>query len=233
MYSVIYTEELWGKSMACSKGHTLWLHQINQLRASLQSLPDTNPNNIIQHFFTKAMETEFKSESNQFRRTLKQLLSIAVQQPLTTTSPRQQAALVLASVVKANILSQIRLADIRNQAVFQVYGKCGITLETYFERYSSPPGTTQQNEAYAKVAHGNAICNAESIRLLTDLLSYMQFLKRVYVVKQLMSTDSDATACTLNWVGFMWHARIRSHGMSDLIWELFLDLWYYSEVIAD
>lgn len=221
--------------MACSKGHALWLDQISKLRASVQSLLDTNPNNIIQHFFTQAMETEFKSESNQFRRTLKQLLSIAVQQPLTTTSPREQAALVLASVVKVkvNILSQIRLADIRNQAVFQVYGKCGVTLETYFERYSSPPGNTQQNQAYAKVAHGNAICNAESIRILTDLLVYMQFLKRVYVVKQMMFNDSGATACTLNWVGFMWHARIRSHGMSDLIWELFLDLWYYSEVIAD
>tara|TARA_B110000091_G_scaffold3186_1_gene3160 strand:+ start:6524 stop:7180 length:657 start_codon:yes stop_codon:yes gene_type:complete len=218
--------------MACSKGHVLWLHQINKLRASLQSLPDTNPNNIIQHFFTQAMETEFKSESVQFRRTLKQLLSIAVHQPLTM-SPRQQAASVLASVVKTNILSQIRLADIRNQAVFQVYCKCGVTLDTYFERFSSPPGNPQQNKAYAKVAHGNAICNAESIRRLTELLVYMQFLKRVYVVKQLMSTDSGATAGTLNWMGFMWHARISSHGMSDLIWELFLDLWHYSEVIAD
>ena len=218
--------------MACSKGHELWLQQINKLRASMQSLPDTAPNNIIEHFFTQAMETEFKSESIQFRRNLKNILGIAVHQTLTT-SPRRQAAEVLSSVVQANILSQIRLADIRNQAVFQVYCKCGITLDTYFERFSSPPGTPQQNEAYARVAHGNAICNAESIRLLTDLLMYMQFLKRIYVVKHLLSTGTTATACTLNWVGLMWSAHITAHGMSVLIWELFLDLWHYNDVITD
>lgn len=218
--------------MECSKGHELWLEQIHRLRTSMGTLSDTDPNNIVEHFFTQAMETEFSSESIQFRRNLKKILSVAVHQTVSD-SPRHQAALVLSTVVQADILPQIRLADIRNQAVFQVYCKCGITLDTYFERFSSPPGTPPQNKAYAKVAHGNAICNAETIRLLTDLLMYMQFLKRIYVVKRILSHSTSSTACTLNWVGFMWSAHITTHGMSDLIWELFLDLWHYNEVITD
>jgi hypothetical protein len=219
-------------SNECESGHRLWIEQVQRLQESLTTLHNTDPCNIIEHFFTQAINTEFASESAEFQNTLKKLLSVSVRQKLDVNS-RQHAADVLAQIYSHRLLNQIRLSDIRNHAVFQIYSKCGIAVDTYFERFSSPPGSSAQNTAYSKVAHGNAICNAETTKILSNVLTYFQFLKRVNVVKQ--QTIGHHAICSqshLNWVGTMWLATIKEKSLSELIWELFLDLWSYNEAIT-
>jgi len=219
-------------SKLCEDGHIIWMGQVNKLTESLKRLNNTEPCNIIEHFFTQAINSEFASESSEFKNVLKKILSLSVRQPVHESS-RQHAANVLSKIYNHRILNQIRLSDIRNHAVFTIYSKCGIAVDTYFERFSSPPGSDAQNNEYSKVAHGNAICNAETTKLLSNILTYFQFLKRVNEVKkQILDVETTCSPSRLNWMGAMWLAAIQEKSLSDLIWEHFLDLWYYNEAIT-
>lgn len=219
-------------SKQCNDGHCLWTDQVKKLKESLSTLNNTDPCNLLEHFFTQAINSEFASESSDFIDILKTILSISVRETVNTNS-RQHAADVLSKIYKHNILDKIRLSDIRNHAVFKIYSKCGIAVDTYFERFSSPPGSVAQNTAYSKVAHGNAMCNAEDTKILTNILTYFQFLKRVNLVKQhVTGINESCSASNLNWMGTMLLSAIKEKSLSELIWELFLDLWYYNEAIA-
>ena len=209
------------------KGHQLWLEQLKRLRQSIQQLSDTSPSNIVEHFFSQAMSLDFPSETDEFKTTVKKMRLIAVLRT-DCDNIRQTAAAIVAKIYPVTFRSKIQLADIRNLAVFQVYCKCGVTVDTYFERFSSPPDTPQENAAYATVAHGNAMCNAETTKTLSDILLFMQYLKRVLCVKRCLKDGRyKTTAYTLNWMGTMWSAHIKEQNLSLLIWELFLDLHYY------
>lgn len=208
-------------------GHQLWVEQLGRLSQSIEQLSDTNPSNISEHFFSKAIEQDFPIESDIFKSKVKAMMLTAVQQPLTT-SIRECAVSIVAAHYPITFLSPIRLADIRNLAVFQVYCKCGVTVDTYFERFSSPPGTVAENTEYAEIAHGNAVCNAESTKALSDVLQYIQYIKRVLLIQQCLKTkDFKTTSYNLNWIGTMWLAHIKEQNLSLLIWELFLDLYHY------
>ena len=217
-------------------GHKIWLYQIEKLRKSMQTLTCTNPGNIIEHFFTQAMENEFCSESTAFKTILKQILTCAIHYT-QTGSCSESAAIILQQVTgqtkndAERRQNNFRLADIRNYAVFNMYMRKGITIDTYFERFSSPPGSKCQNEAYARVAHGSAVCNADQTSKLADTLTYLQFIKRVLIVKQLLSDPTlTVSAGQLNWIGSMMVAKVEDTNLSTLIWELFVDIFNYENL---
>jgi hypothetical protein len=208
-------------------GHTLWLEQIAKLRKSMETLKSTDNNNIIEHFFTQAMENEFENESIAFKATLKELLSAAVIYN-SAQSPSENAAVILKKITKSSF-PKIRLADIRNYAVFNMYMRCGVTVDTYFERFSSPPGSLQQNSAYSKIAHGGSIANAADTAKLADLLTFLRFLKRVFVVKRmLVDPNFVVKPSQLDWIGQMMVSHIKETNLSTLIWDLFLDIYNYN-----
>ena len=208
-------------------GHKLWLEQIHKLRKSMETLKSTDNNNIIEHFFTQAMENEFENESIAFKATLKQLLSAAVLHN-STRSPSENAAVILKKITKSSF-PKIRLADIRNYAVFNMYMRCGVTVDTYFERFSRPPGTLQQNSAYSKIAHGGSIANAADTSRLANLLTFLRFLKRVFVVKRmLVDPNFVVKPSQLDWIGQMMVSHIKETSLSILIWDLFLDIYNFN-----
>jgi hypothetical protein len=208
-------------------GHNLWLEQIHKLRKSMETLSCTDNNNIIEHFFTQAMENEFEHESITFKATLKELLSAAVIYN-STQSPSESAAFILKKITNLSF-PKIRLADIRNYAVFNMYMRCGVTVDTYFERFSSPPGTEAQNSAYSKIAHGGSIANAEDTSELDNLLTFLRFLKRVFVVKRMLVNPKTVTKTyQLDWIGQMMVSHIKETNLSMLIWDLFLDVYNYN-----
>jgi len=208
-------------------GHTLWLEQIAKLRKSMETLSCTDNNNIIEHFFLGAMENEFENESIAFKSTLKELLSAAVIHN-STQSPSKSAAFILKKITKLSF-PKIRLADIRNYAVFNMYMRCGVTVDTYFERFSSPPGTETQNSAYSKIAHGGSIANAADTSRLANLLTFLRFLKRVFIVKRmLVNPEIVIKPYQLDWVGVMMVSYLKETNLSMLIWELFLDIYNYN-----
>jgi hypothetical protein len=208
-------------------GHKLWLEQIHKLRRSMETLSCTDNNNIIEHFFTQAMENEFENESIAFKATLKELLSAAVLHN-STQSPSNSAAYVLKNITKLSF-PKIRLADIRNYAVFNMYMRCGVTVDTYFERFSSPPGTEAQNSVYLNIAHGGSITNAADTSKLAILLTCFRFLKRVFVVKRmLVDPNFVVKSSQLDWVGQMMVSHVKESSLSMLIWDLFLDIYNFN-----
>ena len=140
---------------------------------------------------------------------------------------QQRSANIIKSLgLYTPILNHIRLSDLRNKAVFDVYRQCGIHVDTYFERYSSPPGTVDENECYSRIAHGDARATATQTVHLSNVLNWMQILKRFFLVYDSLTVEQDFNKTNLNWIGAMWKGRIEQRSLGDLVWELFLDLWY-------
>lgn len=217
--------------MQCEQQHRIWCEQVQKLNTSLDTLSETSSENILSHFFLKAVENECAHELESVKSTVKDLLHTAIRMaPSCTGSVRLRAIRILHTLLPPTpILASIRLADIRNVAVFEMYKRCGITIDTYFERYSSPPGTLNQNEVYAQIAHGNAKGNGRQLQQVTDILLYIQLLKRFFYVYD-MVTHVERVPCsgkTLNWCGAMWVCHVEEHALSDLIWELYIDIWTY------
>jgi len=210
-------------------GHILWLEQIVKLRKSIETLKSTDINNILEHFFIMAMEKEFVNESIAFKSVLKESLSAAVLFNSDTT-PSKSAAFILKQTIKQSF-PKCRLSDIRNFAVFNMYMRSGVTVDTYFERFSSPPGTALQNSVYSQIAHGHAVCNADDTSKLADLLTYMQFLKRVFIVKKMLSDPEIVVLPSqLDWIGAMMTSHVQENSLSMLIWTLFIDIYNYDSV---
>ena len=58
--------------------------------------------------------------------------------------------------------------------------------------------------------------------------TYLQFIKRVLIVKQLLSDPTIAVSTgQLNWIGSMMVAKVEETNLSTLIWELFVDIFNY------
>lgn len=213
--------------MNCEEEYRVWETQVFKLQRSLGTLVNTDPNNLIQHFFLQAIQQEFSTELESNKNTIKAILCTAVQEaPRLSGNVRQRAAAIIQRFHPASLLHRVRLADIRNKAVFDIYRQCGVTTDTYFERYSSPPGTEEQNACYSHIAHGNAQASAKQTTTLSNVLTWMQVAKRFFVVYDSIHGSTVLTKYNLNWIGAMWKCHVDDKSLGDLIWELFLDLWY-------
>jgi hypothetical protein len=214
------------RAMDCNKEHQRWLSQVEKLKGSMGELTNTDPKNLLQHFFLQVIEIEFSSVLETHKIAIKTLICNAVSQSRQLVGTvRERAAQVIKQTRVTELLPRIRLTDIRNKAVFEVYKNCGVTVDTYFERYSSPPGSAEQNVMYSQIAHGAATATARETVELANILLWMQILKRFFTVYDSLTLDVELTPCTLNWVGAMWLRHVRERSLGDLVWELYLDLW--------
>jgi len=215
--------------MDYSAEHLLWTEQVEKLRNSVSNLSMTEPKNVLQHFFLQALDKELSNSPERVQVLAKSIVCKALELMNTISGTiRQQSAIILRHFIQTPVLNNIQLVDIRNIAVFEIYQRCGQTTDTYFDRYSSPPGSAEQISAYIHIAHGPASASAEETITLSSILLYMQILKRFFVVNNIVnSVDSVPSVITLNWLGAMWGAHVRERSMGDLVWELFLDVWHY------
>lgn len=216
--------------MDFDKQHLVWKQQLKKLVDSKTHLMNTGRNNILSNFFSQAIENEFQTESDSFRTRIKALLNKAstIASDLEGTC-RERAVQVLP--FDEPIFCEINLNDIRNMILFEIYKRCGVVLDSYFERYSSPPGTTEQNQIYLSIAHGNAKCTAiwtEKLRFTVTALVLLKRFFLVYDVFQGKQLELDQT--NLNWFGTSWIGHIANKNLADLIWNIFLDLWTYEKL---
>lgn len=217
--------------MNCAAQHELWVSQLKVLKEECARLSETEPRNVLEHFFLQAAETELVNELEHVKKKTKKMICYALEHLESITgSYRQRAAAVLKQFMDQSIIHHINLSDLRNIAVFEIYKHCAITVDTYFERYSSPPGNAAQNTVYNQMAHGHAIATAENTVLLGTILMYMQILKRVFVVFDAVFNDIETSKLTLNWIGAMWACHIDEKKLGDLVWELFLDVCVYENL---
>ena len=215
--------------MDFDKQHTVWLEQVQKLIASDNELQQTDSKNILCHFFSQVIERDFCHELEPIKQKIKKIVRVAIESaPQLSGSHRERAAAVFTKVssLEEPILDNIRLNDIRNLVVFELYKRCGVTLDTYFERYSSPPGSDRQNHMYLSIAHGRAMCTAMWTQKLSYIVNAMQILKTVFLVYDIFSgVDVTVNSSYLNWHGAKWMIHTKQKGLGDLIWNLFLDLW--------
>ncbi len=211
--------------------HSLWLNQIQKLKEQMHSLTSTDPKNLIQHFFIQALESEFANELETQKTIIKKIMSHAIEHCNTVEGTvREKSAKILKECLTNfdPMLSYINLTDIRNFIVFEVFKQCRITLDTYFERYSSPPGSDFQNIIYNKIAHGQAKASALNTKRVCNIIVYMQLLKRFFLIYDFLNDDTiQLKNYDINWIGAMWTHHIEETSLGDLIWSLFLDIWYY------
>ena len=210
--------------------HSIWIEQVGKLVKSKVSLAETNQNNILSNFFSQAIESEFRNELDTFKTSIKHLLLHASERaPQITGTTRERAAMILPKTEP--VFPNIRLSDIRNMVVFEIYKRCGHATETYFERYSSPPGTREQNQVYSAIAHGNAKCTAQWTEKIRYLITALTLLKRFFTVYDTFNNQSiTLTSSNLNWFGTSWVSHIDNRGLGDLVWDIFLDLWTYENL---
>jgi len=213
--------------MDCPSQHLVWLEQVAKLKTSVFDLSHTSPQNVLQHFFLRAVERELENELETDKTMAKALICLASCSTVAG-STRQRSVHILRQLFKAKGLKDIRLVDIRNRAVFEIYKRCGISIDTYFDRYSSPAGSPVQIAAYLSIAHGSSIASALETQNLSRLLLFMQLLKRFFVVLDLVNgLDFQPGPETLNWIGAMWAHTVQEKSLGDLVWKLFLDVWHY------
>lgn len=137
------------------------------------------------------------------------------------------------------LLGKIYLSDIRNKIVFELWSQHRHMIDEKWTPSTSPPGTEEQKAMYKKVAHciGGKIQDPKNIEKLGSLLTWMHFLKLVYHVKVYLSRDEleddydtgDNTYTFNTFSGACLH-KYNSKGLTDLIWELFLDVYTYDNV---
>ena len=219
--------------MEWEKEHETWKIQIHKLIESKNQLRETEPLNILVHFFSQVVEAEFKMELDANKSNLKILIRNAIEMAVvSSSSPRLLAAQCVYNIFKEPILDKIRLADLRNIIVFEIYKRCGITLDTYFERYSSPPGTEAQNAGYSKIAHGNAMCTAENVVQLNHIVVFIFVLKRLFSVYDVfVGKTTEMQPDVFNWIGHAWACHVSTKCLSDLVWSTYLDLWEYEQIV--
>lgn len=208
----------------------MWSSEVHNLMKTIDELKKTNPDNIISDFCRQSVEHEFCHELTAWKSKLCRLMELAVaRRHEYEGSARDRAAqsLVRSRTHASFSLETIRLADIRNMVVFELYKRCNVTLDTYFERYSSPPGTEVQNEMYARIAHGSARGGtAEATQHLWSIVMSMQVLKRFFHISDVLDkryTMGDVSHA-LTSIGNMWMHHIRTYSLGDLIWQIFLDV---------
>ena len=221
--------------MELDKQHDVWKHQMQKLIASNHQLKETDSTNILIHFFTQVIERDFCNELETTKQQIKQVTTLAIQMaPTIHGAIRSRAAGVLTKLMplKEPIIQNVRLNDLRNILVFEIFKRCGITIDTYFERYSSPPGTAEQSATYIKIAHGKATCTAEWSNKLSFVINIMELLKTVFLVYDIFTGVGTATnPANLNWHGIKWSFYVDQHGLGDLVWNTFLDVWEYEHSV--
>ena len=64
--------------MNCNSQFELWKDQVQKLKNSMTSLSETEPKNVLQHFFLQAAETELKSELEPVKDLMKEIICCAI-----------------------------------------------------------------------------------------------------------------------------------------------------------
>ena len=104
--------------------HRVWVQQVEKLISSKRQLQQTGASNMLFHFFSQVIERDFKHELEPTRRRLKRLTQTAVElAPTMSGSTRDRAAAVLGKVLPLDesVIDSIRLNDLRNVVVFEMF----------------------------------------------------------------------------------------------------------------
>ena len=153
--------------------------------------------------------------------------------------PRQAAARI---IKQSNVewpdsfLGRVYLSDIRNFVVFELWSQHQHVIDAKWTP-GKGRGDEAQNEAWTNALGtiGAKIQNPKDSSRLSNLLTYIHFLKLIHHVKAYLEQkegeyDSGDNIYTFNTISGACLHKYNNEGMPKLIWELFLDVWHYDNV---
>tara|TARA_B110001452_G_scaffold252224_1_gene241931 strand:- start:453 stop:971 length:519 start_codon:yes stop_codon:yes gene_type:complete len=160
-------------------------------------------------------------ELEQWRSLAKRIVwnSFHAHNPIRETCPNQVSGL----------LKKMRLTDIRNRIAFSIYRCLNVAIDTSFERSYNANAPNHQIKTFENMAHGVALVkSAIDIATLNNVLQWTHLIKMTKQIQQITQQQPQQQqalhSCTV-----FWYLHIKEHGLSSLIWELFIDVYNYDQ----
>ena len=201
----------------------------NNINKSRADLPD-----LLYNFFSQFIRATMGTFNDPFKSMMQKLIYEE-----QSGTPRQIAAKIIKSIDYLEwpdkLSGRIYLSDIRNQIVFVLWRQHRHMIPAQWTPENITNGTEEQNKTYKDIAHciGSKILDPKDHERLSSLLVWMHFLKLVCHVKIYLNQNEGETYETYDnyfifntFSGGCLH-KYNDSGMSNLIWELFLDVWHY------
>ena len=214
--------------------HKTLVENIFKLKENLQT-SKADKFDIIYNFFSQFIQ----ATTSNFNAIFKEIVKEAIYTDYSNLSGREMATRIIKEhdiawpttflSTKEN-KSRIYLSDIRNQIVFVFWSQYQHMIPAEHLPYTQPPGTEEQNKTYKKIAHvfGGRNLDPKDSERINILLEWVHHLKLIHLVmNNLEDIKSEENIDIINTCSCSWLHIYNKYGMQKLIWELFLDIWYY------
>lgn len=215
------------------------LHQnfIDNLSELEKNIKDSSADMVdnLYNFFSQFIRITTGSFTEEF----KPMVRKAIYEDYYEDDPRQAAARI---IKQSNVewpdsfLGRVYLSDIRNFVVFELWSQHQHVIDAKWTP-GKGRGDEAQNEAWTNALGtiGAKIQNPKDSSRLSNLLTYIHFLKLIHHVKAYLEQkegeyDSGDNIYTFNTISGACLHKYNNEGMPKLIWELFLDVWHYDNV---
>jgi len=214
--------------------HENFISNLSELEKNIKdSNADTSDN--LYNFFSQFIRITTGSFTEEF----KAMVRKAIYEDYYDDDPRQTAARIIKSSGVEwpdSFLGRVYLSDIRNFVVFEMWSQHQHMIDAKWTP-GKGMGDEAQNEAWANALGtiGAKIQNPKDSSRLSNLLTWMHFLKLIHHVKMYLDQkegeyDSGDNIYTFNTISGACLHKYNNEGMPKLIWELFLDVWHYDNV---
>ncbi len=198
---------------------------------------DVCTEDLLYNFFSQLIT---HTELTTFDDTFKSMVKSAIYEEYDNTRQRETASRIVKRFCIdlpepwpekfiSGPIPRIFLADIRNQIVFVLWSQHKHMVDTKWLPHTNPSDNEQQNVDYKKAAHtfGGRMLDPLDIERLHKLLTWTHYIKMILFVKHHIRDEADMPIELLNTCSGSWLHQYNKHGMGSLIWEQFLDVWYY------
>ncbi len=208
------------------KLHSMFVQNIQVLLQNIKHSKADQDDNLY-NFFSQFIQASIGMDD-----CFKSMVMRMIYTDYSHMSARQAAAHVIKSTdvewPDAFLIHRIYLSDIRNQVVFEFW--CNFQHVIPAQWMPEPYGTVEQNQDYRKALNptGSRMLDPKDSERISMLLQWIHFLKLIHYVKNNIDNINydhhGLSTCCGSWLYFY-----NKHDMTRLIWELFLDVWYYDK----
>jgi hypothetical protein len=205
-----------------------WLQETRILLNTIEAHEDTQPNAIIYHFMTQCIRAQFSRELEDFYDSAGTMIRAAID----TDAP--PAEIVFDVLQHRSICPNICVSDIRNLIVFEALSKCGVILDTYFDRELAkvqPAPTPDERQLFETMAHGMAKArDPRNVEVLSDIVRGFYIVRVTRTILGIVRGHIDLQQCTLedlNGYAELWIHRSLVGNMIQNVWDVFRDLYKY------
>ncbi len=204
-----------------------WQKQVLSLQKQVGGTHNkTLETNMLVHFFLCALSVEFVHEFQSFlniaERVIRQALHVQIFDPRLAAT-RAVKNVLRTEAFPADMLSRIKVEDVRNVIVSELWRKHAIVVDVTLS------GEIPSNiPKHVKEKIGTVKGDAQDMERLLTLLKLIYIARRVVVVRGVLDKQRDLTDPEIDTVSGYWWKCLNLKGTSRAIWEFILDIAQYS-----